>query len=197
MAGSIDDVVAWRKTQRVRLIAERRAMPLDAFKATGHVIMTAAMKVLLANVPRGAVVGCYWPSRREPDCMPFMRELLHAGGTVALPVVVGRGQSLMFRLWTERTRMEAGSWDIHEPAEGEPVQPSALIVPLVGFDREGFRLGNGAGYYDITLAAASPRPFTVGVGFESSRLATIFPQPHDVPLDVIVTEARVRTIREK
>jgi len=167
-------------------------MALEVWKAAGEAIMAAVPNVL----PSAGLVGCYWPFRREPDCMPFIRSIFEAGGQVALPVVAGRGQPLLFRVWDETTKMQSGPWNILEPAEGAPVVPSALVVPLVGFDGEGFRLGYGAGYYDATLAALMPRPFTVGVGFEFSLLETIFPQPHDAPLDVIVTEARVRTYRE-
>ena len=60
---------------------------------------------------------------------------------------------------------------------------------MVGFDAANYRLGYGGGYFDRTLAALSPRPIAIGLGFELSRLATIFPQPHDIPLDLIVTEA--------
>lgn len=192
MPESVDDIAAWRKAERARLIAMRQAMAFDAWKAAGGAIMAKVPKL----IPRAGIIGCYWPFRREPDCMPFMRGVLGAGGAVALPIVVGRGSPLLFRLWTEKTKMAAGPWSILEPAEGEPVVASALVVPLGGFDDAGYRLGYGAGYYDATLAARSPRPFTVGVGFEFSRLETIFPQPHDVPLDVIVTEDRVREFRE-
>jgi 5-formyltetrahydrofolate cyclo-ligase len=74
------------------------------------------------------------------------------------------------------------------PAEGPPVQPDTLLVPLVGFDARGYRLGHGGGYYDRTLAAMPRRPLAVGIGFESLRLPTIHPQPHDIPMDMIVTE---------
>jgi 5-formyltetrahydrofolate cyclo-ligase len=63
-----------------------------------------------------------------------------------------------------------------------------LLVPLVGFDSAGYRLGYGGGYYDRTLAAPEKRPRLIGVGFELGRLPTIHPQPHDIPLDVIITE---------
>jgi hypothetical protein len=63
-----------------------------------------------------------------------------------------------------------------------------LIVPLLGFDAEGYRLGYGGGHYDRTLAAMVPRPLTIGVGYALGRLETIYPQPHDIPLDAIVTE---------
>jgi 5-formyltetrahydrofolate cyclo-ligase len=69
------------------------------------------------------------------------------------------------------------------------VSPSALLIPLVGFDGAGHRLGNGGGYYDRTLAALTPKPLAIGVGFELGRLDSFSPQPHDRPMDVIVTEA--------
>ena len=117
---------------------------------------------------------------------------LRNGAQVALPVVIGPGRPLEFRCWTEDATMEAGVWNILHPASGSPVSPSALVIPLVGFDEAGFRLGYGAGHYDTTLAAFARRPHAIGVGFESSCLPTIFPQPHDCPMDVIITEARVR-----
>lgn len=66
--------------------------------------------------------------------------------------------------------------------------PDVVLIPLVGFDEQNFRLGYGGGYYDRTLAALSPRPITIGLGFEMGRLSTIRPQPHDIPMNYIVTE---------
>lgn len=184
------DVRAWRKEQRARLLEARRAMPLDVHAEAGKQIMRG----LLARLPPGScpLVGCYWPFRREFDCIPYMRETLRHGARVALPVVLGRGKPLEFRDWTESAKMEAGVWRIPHPAEGPAVLPAALVIPLVGFDDAGFRLGYGAGYYDATIAAFAERPFTIGVGFEFSWLPTIHPQLHDQPMDVIITEAKLR-----
>jgi 5-formyltetrahydrofolate cyclo-ligase len=85
--------------------------------------------------------------------------------------------------------MERGIWDIPVPKPGKPVLPTLLFVPLVGFDDAGYRLGHGGGYYDRTLAALSPRPAAIGVGYAATRLETIHPQPHDIPMDAIATEA--------
>jgi 5-formyltetrahydrofolate cyclo-ligase len=87
--------------------------------------------------------------------------------------------------------MAPGIWDIPVPAEGEPVQPDAVLAPLVGFDGLGYRLGYGGGYYDRTLAAMDGPLLAIGVGFELAQLDTIHPQPHDVPMSAIVTERRV------
>ncbi len=137
----------------------------------------------------GMLVGGYWPIRREVDCIPLLRRILEAGGAVALPAVTGPKQPLEFRPWTPATRMAAGRWDIPHPAEGPAVQPAVLLVPLVGFDAAGHRLGYGGGYYDRTLAALPVRPLAIGLGFEFARLASLRPQPHDAAMDLIVTEA--------
>jgi 5-formyltetrahydrofolate cyclo-ligase len=73
------------------------------------------------------------------------------------------------------------------PADGEAVLPDTLLVPLVGFDKQAFQLGYDGGFYDRTLAAMPRRPTTLGVGFGLASLSTIHPQPHDIPLDIIIT----------
>jgi 5-formyltetrahydrofolate cyclo-ligase len=184
------NVAQWRKQERARLLDRRRVMTREEHRDASERIMRA----LLARIPPEShvLIGCYWPFRREFNCVPYMRDVLRCGGRVALPVVIGRRRPLEFRIWTEDAEMERGVWDIPHPASGPPVFPSALVVPLVGFDDRGFRLGYGAGYYDMTLAAFERRPLAVGIGFEFSRLPTIHPQPHDRPMDVIITESGVR-----
>jgi len=110
------------------------------------------------------------------------------GGIVALPVVVERGKPVEFWRWRPGARMGRGLWDIPIPLEREVVQPDALIIPLVGFDDACYRLGYGGGYYDRTLAAATRRPYCVGLGYSGGALGTIYPQMHDIPLDMIVSD---------
>ena len=83
-------------------------------------------------------------------------------------------------------------WGIPIPEKREITLPQAVLAPLVGFDRECYRLGYGGGYFDRTLAALQPRPLAIGVGFELSQLETIHPQDFDIPMDLIVTEAGLR-----
>jgi 5,10-methenyltetrahydrofolate synthetase len=86
--------------------------------------------------------------------------------------------------------MARGFWGIMVPKQGQPVIPDVVIAPVVGFC--GFyRLGHGGGYFDRTLAAMRPKPLAIGVGTEASRIEGFVPQPHDIPMDVIVTEAAV------
>ncbi|HEX4196285.1 MAG TPA: 5-formyltetrahydrofolate cyclo-ligase [Caulobacteraceae bacterium] len=187
-----ENLAAWRKAERERLIAARMAMPAAAHRAASKAIMASLSAHFMPANP--GLVGVYWPFRREFDPLPVMRRIIDAGGQVALPVVIRPRHPLEFRHWTAKTPMASGPLGIPHPADGPPVHPTALLIPLVGFDDRGYRLGYGAGFYDRTLAAFPHRPETWGVGFELSRLPTIHPQPHDVPLDYIVTEAgMVRT----
>jgi 5-formyltetrahydrofolate cyclo-ligase len=101
---------------------------------------------------------------------------------------------LQFRKWWPGAPMARGVYDIPFPDGTELVAPDAAIVPMVGFDQQGYRLGYGGGYFDRTLAAADPRPITIGVAFEFARLASISPQAHDVAMDFVVTEAGLHTV---
>lgn len=184
------DIKRWRKAQRARLIEERRALPLAERQRVGEAIAERLGQLSALNGPV-CCVGFYWPIRGEPDLRPFVRSLLERGFTSALPVVVEEKAPVEFHRYGTDTRLTRQRvWGIPVPAEPDPVRPDVVLVPLVGMDDACYRLGYGGGYYDRTLASLSPRPFAIGVGFELGRLETIYPQPHDIPMDVIVTEAR-------
>jgi len=150
--------------------------------------MTAALADL---VPRGASLGLFWPIRGEPDLREFAAGLRAAGARLSLPVVVEKRAPVEFHAWIPDAPMVSGIWDIPVPADGERMRPRVLLIPLVGFDERCYRLGYGAGYYDRTLATLPEETLAIGVGYEFSCLSTIYPQPHDLPMDLIVTETRV------
>lgn len=187
-----DDVPGWRRDERRRLRAAREALSVAARQAAGTAISGHLDTLLRRQFGdlRGRVFSGYWPIKAEPDLRPLMAALHARGVLVALPLVETKAAPLVFRRWTPETRMVRGDWNIPvPPPEAEVVTPEIALAPLVGWTAEGFRLGYGGGYFDRTLAALSPRPFTIGIGLLSARLATIYPQPHDIPLDAIVTEA--------
>lgn len=187
MTGS--ELAAWRKARRAELIALREAMPQEERRAKQDAI-EATIRAQFTELSRG-IIGFYWPFRGEMGFHRLVRDLTDAGARAALPVVVEKNQPLQFRTWQPGAPMTRGVWNIPVPAEGAAVRPTALIVPLVGFDGARYRLGYGGGYYDRTLAVMDPRPLTIGVGFEAMRLKTIHPEPHDIPMTAIVTEAGV------
>lgn len=179
------DVVRWRRAERQRLTAARLALP--AHERRWHALAIAGQLEPIVTAHPHAAVAVYWPIRGEPDLRPWMRSLAARGVRVALPVVERPERPLAFRAWRPGCRLARGVWDIPVPADGEELVPRIVIVPLVGFDHDCYRLGHGGGYYDRTLAALAPRPLAVGVGYPGAAVATIYPQPHDIPMDVIVT----------
>lgn len=188
------DVARWRRAERERLRAARRALAAPERKVVGDALM-AGLERLLGAETVGAgdeIVSFYWPIKDEPDLRPLMTAMHAAGRRIALPLVETRAAPLVFRLWTPQTRMQRGHWNIPvPPPEAPEVVPDVVLAPLMGWDGAGYRLGYGGGYFDRTLAALSPRPFRIGVGLASAQLPTIYPQPHDIPMDVILTERGV------
>ena len=148
--------------------------------------ITAVLHPLLT---RPGVLGAYWPYRAEFDPQRLIESLVAVRRVVALPVVIDRHGPLEYRTWRPGENLVSGVWDIPIPEKREIVIPEMVLAPLVGFDRTSYRLGYGGGYFDRTLAALRPRPFAVGVGFAFQQLETIYPQPFDIPMDLIVTEA--------
>jgi 5,10-methenyltetrahydrofolate synthetase len=144
---------------------------------------------LLNTFPLPAVAAFCWPIKGEPDVRGALVNWLAREGRAALPVVVGKDMPLAFRAWQPEAPLEPDRYGIPTPVSGDWLQPDLILLPLNGFDAAGYRLGYGGGYFDRTLAACSPKPLAVGVGFEINRLETIRPESHDQRLDWIVTEA--------
>jgi 5-formyltetrahydrofolate cyclo-ligase len=186
------ELKAWRRAERERLIALRQALPPAERQRWGARI-DAALRGLLAE--RSGILGIYWPFRAEFDPRLLVDWAVAGGRAVALPVVVDKKGPLEYRAWRPGETLVDGVWNIPVPEKQEIVRPAVVLAPLVGFDDACYRLGYGGGYFDLTLAALSPPPVAIGIGFEVQRLATIYPQSFDVPMDLIVTEAGIRERR--
>ena len=189
---------AWRLAERKRLVAQR--MALDApTRAHAQTQFDQQLSALLAT-HAGGVLGLCWPFRHEHDARHLGSRWRARVGISALPVVLARGQPLQFRAWVPGDAMQLGVYDIPFPAHGTVVTPSVLLVPMNGFDAQGYRLGYGGGFFDRTLAALRAQGHTVcviGVAFEFSRLTTIYPQHYDLPMDWIVTETTTYAVRHQ
>ncbi len=150
--------------------------------------MHAHLRAALPAV-RGLTIAYYVPFKGEPDLRPLLDDWRAAGAATALPVVLGRGLPLEFRLFWPGAPLVKGAFAL-AMLNGTPlVVPQVVLMPPVGFDEQGYRLGYGAGYFDRTLAAMTPMPLKIGVTFEVTRIATIRPQSYDIAMDYIVSEA--------
>jgi len=159
----------------------------DAFRSVVRLIDTEELR--LVGQKRITLAALVRRSSAEVEGVGGYLET--QGARVALPIVVKKGQPLLFRAWRQGERLERGVWNIPYPADGESVRPDILLAPLVGFDRASYRLGYGGGFFDRTLAALDAPAKPVGVGYSQAELPTIHPQSHDIAMKMIVTEAFV------
>ena len=185
-------IAAWRTRLRADLVAQREGVALSRRRAVDAGI-NASLELAFPGLARRVIAFC-WPYRGEVDVRFAIHAFRARGATAALPEVQGKCLPLQFRQWWPGVAMAPGALGIPAPAGTAIVVPDAAFVPLVGFDARGYRLGYGGGYFDRTLAALARKPLTVGVGTEAARLPTIDPQPHDVPMDFIVTDAGVHAV---
>jgi 5-formyltetrahydrofolate cyclo-ligase len=175
-------------------LAQRDALPAAQRMAAAETIAARAFPVAVAP---NTIVSGYMPMGSELDPRPLMRKLAEAGASLALPVVVGRGVPLLMRGYAFGDALVKGVWNIRvPPPEAPEVEPDVLLVPLLAFDRNGNRLGYGAGYYDMTIAAlrAKKRVVAVGIAFAAQEVDTVPTTPRDVRLDLVLTEQEVMTV---
>jgi 5,10-methenyltetrahydrofolate synthetase len=184
-----EEVRAWRRRQRTVLLAKRDAMPPTERRSAAQIV-AAGLSEFVAD--RGfASIGLYWPIKHEINLLSWAEAWARQHAVIlCLPVVVARQAPLEYWRWRQGEKLGRGVWDIPVPARRDVVAPDLMLAPLVGFDRQNYRLGYGGGYFDRTLAALRQRPVVVGIGYDFGALDTIFPQPHDIRMDAVVTERR-------
>jgi 5,10-methenyltetrahydrofolate synthetase len=139
----------------------------------------------------GRRVAFCWPIKNEYDARHFARTLRGRGSLTALPIVVAPRQPLAFREWHPGVELAKGALDIPYPVGSAEIVPEAVLLPMNGWDPQGYRLGYGAGFFDRTLASLGKHPVVIGISYEQARLDTIHPQPWDIPVDYLVTERGV------
>lgn len=184
----------FRTRLRREKLAARMAMPMAEHAAASRCINDHLFNWLLPH-PVGVIAFCA-PVRAEVDCQPAIRRLIAAGWQAAMPVVIAPASPMVFRPWTPTAHMTVDRHDIPVPDTQQMLMPTIALLPLVGFDAAGYRLGYGGGYFDRTLAASASSILAIGIGFALAAVETIHPAEHDVPLAAAVTENGVRRFRQ-
>jgi 5-formyltetrahydrofolate cyclo-ligase len=175
--------------------AHRDALPAEMRKAAAE---TIAARPFPLGIAPGTIVSGFMPLKSEINPLPLLRKLADGGAALALPVVAGRGKPLIMRSWQWGEPLVAGVWGIREPAPEAPtVDPDILLVPLLAFDRNGHRIGYGAGYYDLTIARLrAKKPIVaVGIAFAAQEVETVPITASDAPLDLVLTENETIDLR--
>jgi 5-formyltetrahydrofolate cyclo-ligase len=191
----VDAVVEKKAELRRSALARRDALPVETRKEAAETIAARAFPVAMAA---GTIVSGFMPLKSEINPLPLLRKLAAAGARFALPVVAGRGKPLIMRSWQWGEPLVPGVWGIREPPPGAPeVQPDILLVPLLAFDRSGYRIGYGAGYYDLTIAQlrAKKPVVAVGIAFAAQEIETVPRTAFDARLDLVLTENEIIDLR--
>ena len=193
----MNEAVTSKPALRATVLARRDALPPDERAAASLAIAARAAPILGTFRPRR--LAGYLPLRRECDPRPILARARADGAEIALPAMVA-GPALVFRRYTPGEALVAGGFGtLTPPPEAPSVDPDFIIVPVVGFDRRGTRLGYGKGHYDRTITAIRARggrPPLLGVAFSVQEIDIIPFEPHDVHLDWIVTETEALDLRD-
>ena len=168
--------------------SKRRAEAHELLKEVAGAAL--AERGLPESLPPGIVSG-FIPYKSEITTIPLLNRLRREGWQTALPVVIAPEQPLVFRAWAPGAPLVPGVWDIPIPPETAPeVLPDVLLVPMLAFDRRGYRLGYGGGFYDRSLEKLRrlKKVVAVGVAYHGQMADEVPTGPHDAPLDYVMTE---------
>jgi 5-formyltetrahydrofolate cyclo-ligase len=189
------DLASYKQIHRPRLLEERLQLPKRVTLVND---LQQVLRVWLVS-RRDTVIAGYWPIRGEFDPLPALHRWQEAGlvskpeviRKIAVPVIDRETKTLTFHAWFPGCPMQHDAFDIPKPVDTEKLAPSLVLVPCVGYGPKGVRLGYGGGFFDRTLAALKPRPYTVGLAFSHGYLPELAAEAHDVPLDAIITNEGV------
>jgi 5,10-methenyltetrahydrofolate synthetase len=177
----------WRRAERERLVAARMAVDPETIARWRRAIDAHLEREFLPRLA-GATLAICWPIRNEYDARHIARTCRARGALTALPVVVRPRAPLVFREWHPGVVLAEGALGIPYPRDSRELVPTAVLLPMNGWDAQGYRLGYGGGFFDRTLASLAQRPLVIGVAYDLGRMQTIHPQAWDIPVDWVVTE---------
>lgn len=186
---SVSDIKSLKKQLRLDALARRDALDRE-FRIEASLGM-ADVAERLGVVP-GDVVSGFWPMRSEVDLRPLMFALRQSGARLGIPAIVDRTTIVFRELVLGADLIDMGFGTVGPGAEAEVLDPKLMLVPLAAFDRCGHRIGYGAGYFDRAIARLVRRglkPRLVGIAFDCQRIERVPNEPHDIPLDAILTES--------
>lgn len=186
------DLVSQKIAARTSASTLRKA--LHAELKDNAPLALATLDFPVQPTPGRSIVSAFYPYQSEIDTRPLLGKLAGEGWSTCLPIVVRQGLPLIFRRWAPGAPTIAGVWGIPRPPEdASEVEPDVLIIPLLAFDRQGYRLGYGGGFYDRTLERLRTRKkiVAVGVGYSAQQVDEVPRGEHDQALDFIMTEREV------
>jgi 5-formyltetrahydrofolate cyclo-ligase len=196
----IHDPAAAKTALRVFVRTRRKALALEHPDAGWKIVHVAREPLArLFPDPKGKVAAVYLGLGSEIETRPLAEWLLQQGWTLALPSVEGDDGHMAFRQWEPGDLLVHDQIGLNAPAPSSPaLEPDLVITPLLAFDREGRRLGQGGGYYDRALERLRARRpvFMLGLAYVGQETHGLPDEPHDQRLDAILTESEYIAVQE-
>ena len=187
MSVSIDE-------QKKAFRTQAKATRLEAFHQVPEAGEQIAQQLLSLAFSTGANISAFWPLAEELDTLPLLHALHEQGHQMLLPIMLGAGKPLEFGSWQPGDTLKAAAFKTLEPSDDKDrLAPNIMLCPLLAFDRRGFRMGYGGGFYDRSIAQLQEQGdlLTIGIAFAAQEVEAIPIGEYDMPLDMIVTEKEV------
>jgi 5-formyltetrahydrofolate cyclo-ligase len=188
----LDDLQQRKQALRDEMRKARRDYAASLDEGTRALLFRRPPLPVMDLIPPGAIVGVYYDVPGEAPARAYARFLCEQGHTVALPAFADKASPMHFREWSDpfaESDLENGPYGPQPIADDGEVQPSVLFVPLVAFTEKGERMGQGAAHYDGWLAN-HPDTVTIGMAWDVQRVDDLPTEPHDIPLNAIVTPSQ-------
>ena len=181
--------IAIKKKLRENLLRKRKALTKSrVVECSEKVFKNFQRKFYESNFYKMGIIAAYLPINNELDTCPILNLLQREKIKIALPKVVK--DELKFYEWNQKEPLIYNEFNIREPSGNKEVCPALLIIPLLGFDKHGNRLGYGAGYYDKALSKL-PNAKKIGIGYSFQQVKDIPLEAHDIKLDLIITDNQI------
>jgi 5-formyltetrahydrofolate cyclo-ligase len=187
---AMDATLAQVKAQARKDATQLRRGAHDAAKDEAPLLL-ASHPFPVSPKTGASVVSAFFPYQSEIDTRPLLGKLAGEGWTTCLPIVIAQGEPLVFRRWMPGEPTVPGIWNIPRPSDdAEQMEPDVLMVPMLAFDRKGYRLGYGGGFYDRTLEMLRRKKKTVaiGVAYAAQEMSSVPHGAHDQTMNFIMTE---------
>lgn len=187
MVDNLDIVISKLEARKVQSDI-RKKLAADNHEAAQIVCNSIDLILAKTNLQK-PIVAIYNAIGAELDLIPLAEQLLKRDIKLCMPVVVEKGAALIFRQWQPTSEMAEDSFKIMVPSDtNEQIQPDIILVPLLAFDRTGYRLGYGGGFYDRTLAQLGNQIVSIGIAFAGQEMPNVPTGEFDTKLNYILTE---------
>lgn len=203
-----------QKKQFRRDLLQKRARAADQIApvAAGDLAVGVCQNLYTpSQITAGLDVAAFWPIRDEIDPRPLMQQLALRGHRLALPRIIGEDQPLDFHLWSHGAQLVSGPFGTSQPPQDAPqIIPDVILMPLLGFDQQGMRLGYGGGYYDRSLEklhghpkfadqqiTGKEGPICIGLAYDQQYVPDLPSLATDFPLDLVITPSQIHSFSEQ